>query len=90
MLPLLSDSLTDDNENFGKKSLVVVTNVIVEWIEQERRPAFLLVFKGARGSRNLGALGALRTLRALRALAEAQNQINLFCSWIKPAAPRKN
>ena len=49
MLPLLSDSLTDDNENFGKKSLVVVTNVIVEWIEQERRPAFLLVFKGAEG-----------------------------------------
>ena len=88
MLPLLSDSLTDDNENFGKKSLVVVTNVIVEWIEQERRPAFLLVFKGAEGgSRNLGALRALRTLRSL---AEAQNQINLFCSWIKPAAPRKN
>jgi hypothetical protein len=88
VLPLLSDSLTDDNENFGKKSLVVVTNVIVEWIEQERRPAFLLVFKGAEGgSRNLGALGALRTLRSL---AEAQNQINLFCSWIKPAAPRKN
>ena len=49
VLPLLSDSLTDDNENFGKKSLVVVTNVIVEWIEQERRPAFLLVFKGAEG-----------------------------------------
>ena len=85
MLPLLSDSLTDDNENFGKKSLVVVTNVIVEWIEQERRPAFLLVFKGAEGgSRNLGAL------RTLRSLAEVQNQINLFCSWIKPAAPRKN
>ena len=85
MLPLLSDSLTDDNENFGKKSLVVVTNVIVEWIEQERRPAFLLVFKGVEGgSRNLGAL------RTLRSLAEEQNQINLFCSWIKPAAPRKN
>lgn len=44
MLPLLSDSLTDDNENFGKKSLVVVTNVIVEWIKQERRPASLLGF----------------------------------------------
>ena len=50
MLPLLSDSLTDDNENFGKKSLVVVTNVIVEWIKQERRPASLLVFKGAEGA----------------------------------------
>lgn len=54
MLPLLSDSLTDDNENFGKKSLVVVTNVIVEWIKQERRPAFLLGF--LEGIRVLGSL----------------------------------
>jgi len=52
----LSDSLTDDNENFGKKSLVVVTNVIVEWIEQERRPAFLLVFKGAEGAVEISGL----------------------------------